>query len=267
MCWLVQSWAYVLCAQFCDLLFWYTIAATSGFMVVENMMCWTFTAAKCTRALTELQNEREESSKDVDPVKVEALKTTITGWFKWNEKWLNLLSQLRGCAKTPIVHVICNVADVTDAVCEAECSDSNEHLIATTLLEGQSLHRLLTISVYGKNWRHWQWMELVGPTSRGLIRRRMAVRLTLPWSDSVKEIQHRWLIRPGLITRSQKHIQWWTAKLQFPKVCWSPSVCIQQDSWCWSQWGYSQDKACTGLPSCWYWWRSWHSIRNRFCVG
>jgi hypothetical protein len=96
-----------------------------------------FTAAKCTRALTELCNseEREESSKDVDIVKVEALKT-ITGWFKWNEKWLNLLSQLHGLAKTPMVHVICDVADVTDAVCEAEYSDSDERLIATTLLSG-----------------------------------------------------------------------------------------------------------------------------------
>ena len=122
-----------------------------------------FTAAECTRALTELRNseEREESSKDVDPVKVEALKT-ITGWFKWNEKWLNLLSQLRGRAKTPIVYVIRDVADVTDAVREAEYSDSDERLIATTLLSGDHYiadnkrvwRELKALTVDGAGWTY-----------------------------------------------------------------------------------------------------------------
>jgi hypothetical protein len=121
---------------------------------------------QCTRALTELRNseEREESSKDVDIVKVEALKT-VTGWFKWNEKWLNLLSQLHGLAKTPMVFVICNVADVadvTDAVRETEYSDSDERLIATTLSSGDHYiadnkcvwRELKALTVDGAGWTY-----------------------------------------------------------------------------------------------------------------
>ena len=97
----------------------------------------TFTAAQVTAALTALRDEEERrlADHDLDPVKPEPLKQ-ITGWSKFNEKWLNYIGQLRGRAHTPLTYVSREVAVVTAEIRAAEYDTTDERLIATTLHTG-----------------------------------------------------------------------------------------------------------------------------------
>ena len=72
---------------------------------------------------------------DLEPSKADPLKSVGT-WTKFNEKFLNYLGQIRGRAKTPLVYIIHDVEEVTAEARNTVYMDSDDRLIATTLLNG-----------------------------------------------------------------------------------------------------------------------------------
>jgi hypothetical protein len=58
-------------------------------------------------------------------------------WTKFNETILNYLEQIRGRAKTPLVYIIRDVEEVTAEARNTVYTDSDDRLIATTLLNGE----------------------------------------------------------------------------------------------------------------------------------
>ena len=122
-----------------------------------------YTPAEIITALTSLRNseEREEASKDLEPSKADPLKSVST-WTKFNEKFLNYLGQIRGRAKTPLVYIIRDVAEVTAEARNTVYTDSDDRLVATTLLNGEHFdmdnkrvwRELKTMTVDGGGWTY-----------------------------------------------------------------------------------------------------------------
>jgi hypothetical protein len=97
-----------------------------------------FTAAETIMALTSIRDseECEEASKDLEPSKADPLKSVGT-WTKFNKKCLNYLGQLCRRAKTPLVYIIRDVEEVTAEARNTVYTDSDDRLIAITLLNGE----------------------------------------------------------------------------------------------------------------------------------
>lgn len=122
-----------------------------------------FTDAECNAALLELRNseERDESEKGVDVSKADALKTTGM-WFKFNEKFINYISQIRGRAKAPLSYLLRAHVQVTDALRAATYDTTDDRLIATLLHTGEHYasdnkrlwNELKSLTVDGTGWTY-----------------------------------------------------------------------------------------------------------------
>ena len=122
-----------------------------------------FTAEECTAAVTNLCNieERDVAEKELDVTKGDPLKS-LTGWFKFNEKLMNYLSQIRGLTKAPMKYLIREEEVVTAAARNKAYSTVDERLIATTLHSSQHylvdnkrlFNEIKALTVDGPGWTY-----------------------------------------------------------------------------------------------------------------
>lgn len=123
----------------------------------------SFTDDECSSALMELRSseERDDTEKSMDITKADALKT-IGSWFKFNEKFINYISQIRGRAKAPLSYLIRAHVEVTDALRAADYASTDERLNATLLHSGAHYSsdnkrlwtELKTLTVDGTGWTY-----------------------------------------------------------------------------------------------------------------
>lgn len=122
-----------------------------------------FTVAECSTAVTNLCNmeERDVAEKELDVTKADPLKS-LTGWFKFNEKLMNYLSQIRGLTKAPMKYLIREEAVVTADARTKAYPTVDERLIATTLHSGQHylidnkrlFNEIKALTVDGPGWTY-----------------------------------------------------------------------------------------------------------------
>lgn len=122
-----------------------------------------FTDGECNAALLDLRNseERDATEKSLDVSKADALKTTGM-WFKFNEKFLNYISQIRGRAKAPLSYLIRDHVEVTPALRVAYYNSTDERMIATLLHAGEHYsndnkrlwNELKSLTVDGTGWTY-----------------------------------------------------------------------------------------------------------------
>lgn len=129
----------------------------------DSIAAALFTNEQCNAALLELRNseERDEIAKTLDVSKADSLKTTGM-WFKFNEKFVNYVSQIRGQAKGPLSYLLREHVIVTDAMRAADYMSNDDRLITTLLHSGEHYtsdnkrlwNELKTLTVDGTGWTY-----------------------------------------------------------------------------------------------------------------
>jgi hypothetical protein len=122
-----------------------------------------FTVPECAEAVTNLvhMEERDAAEKELDVTKADPLKS-LHGWFKFNEKLLNYLSQIRGLSKAPMKYLIRDEAVVTANDRALAYATVDDRLIATTLHAGEHylidnkrlFNEIKALTVDGPGWTY-----------------------------------------------------------------------------------------------------------------